>query len=362
MIVALALWMNPAFAEDPAAPPVDAEGSAEEPEKPSPPAGSLALNDEERVALTELLGPVVAMRGEERRDGLLALLGSEDLSAGQKAAVSRALGEAWNDDAANGALMSAAMRDKAPPPKDEEPAEAAAPTGFQLTPEKLANVREYQRRRVVVRQETEIRGGGTSVVSSPWANPYSITPSQVVQDPIYTVQGWGIYQGSRRLSVPDYLGVIGSDQMKHYLEDDILRLQRTSKALYAFGGVGVAATVVGVIGMNTAQQQQDSDLWLIFFATAGGGVATMLTGFIGGSIPSAKATRIEQEPEYTFTPEQVREGVDGYNDGLRQELDLTPDEVLLIEAAGAGANVQPYVLPTATPSGLGLSLGVGGSF
>ena len=88
----------------------------------------------------------------------------------------------------------------------------------------------------------------------------------------------------------------------------------------------------------------------------------MLTGFVGGSIPASKATRVEQDPEYTFTPEQVREGIDGYNDELRQELELSPEEVLLIEAAGSGANVQPYVVPTATPGGLGLSLGVGGSF
>lgn len=355
MILAVALSLGTAEAEEPTSPPPAEEA------RPEPATPPLSLSDAERVALGERLAPVAELQGEERRDALLALLDDEALSPAQKAAVSRALGEAWNDEASHGTVMAAAMRDKAPP-AEAETEEEPEQVGVHLTPEKLANVREYQRRRLVVRQETEIRGGGTSVVSSPWANPYSITPTQVVQDPIYTVQGWGIYQGSRRLSVPDYLGVIGSHQMQQYLEDDILRLQRTSKALYAFGGMGVAATVVGVIGMNAARQQNDSDLWLIFFATAGGGVATMLTGFIGGSIPASKATRIEQEPEYTFTPEQVREGIDGYNDGLRQELDLSPDEVLLIEAAGAGANIQPYVMPSATPGGLGLSVGVGGSF
>jgi len=347
MTLALSLLLGAAQAEDDApAPPVQEEAP-------------LVLDDAQRLELAERLDALSELTGEARRDALLEMLGDDALAPAQKAAVSRALGEAWDDDATHGSLVAAAMRET---PKPLPVVESEEPEGVRLTPEKLANVREYQRRRIVVRQETEIRGGGTSVVSSPWANPYTITPSQVVQDPVYTVQGWGIYQGSRRLSVPEYLNVIGSTQMQQYIEDDILRLERTSKALYAFGGVGVAATVVGVVGMNAARQQNDSDLWLIFFATAGGGVATMLTGFIGGSIPASKATRIEQEPEYTFTPEQVREGTDGYNDGLRQELDLTVDEVLLIEAAGAGANVRPYVVPSASPSGLGISLGVGGSF
>ncbi|HJN74170.1 MAG TPA: hypothetical protein QGF58_09585 [Myxococcota bacterium] len=352
MILALAMLLGTARAEEPA-PPAPAETSS----SPQPTAATLSLGDEEREGLREALGAVSELRGEQRRDALLQLLDDESLSPAQKAAVSRALGAAWDDEAPFSSVMAAAMRDKRSKGDKER-----APSVVQLTPEKLTNVREYQRRRIMIRQETEIRGGGTSVVSSPWANPYSVTPSQVVQDPIYTVQGWGIYQGSRRLSVPEYLGVIDSAQMQQYLEDDILRLNRTSKALYAFGGLGVAATVVGVIGMNAARQQNDSDLWLIFFATAGGGVATMLTGFVGGSIPASKATRVEQDPEYTFTPEQVREGIDGYNDELRQELELSPEEVLLIEAAGSGANVQPYVVPTATPGGLGLSLGVGGSF
>ena len=111
-------------------------------------------------------------------------------------------------------------------------------------------------------------------------------------------------------------------------------------------------------GMNPSQGSEEQRL--IFFAAAGGGVVAMLTGFIGGSIPAAKATQIETDPEYTFTPMQVQDGMDTYNEQLRAELNLSSEEVLLIEAAGAGAQVQPYIVPSS--SGLGLQLGVGGSF
>lgn len=353
LLVALALAQDP---ETPVEPVETVEAAPEvTPEAPQPaPEGALLLTDQDRVALTAILVPIGELTGEERRDALMAPLADPEVPPAIKAALARSLGQAFDDDASHVQIVSAAMRDKLP---DKPKKKKAEPTGPTLTAEKLGSVREYQRQRLVVRQETELRGGGTSVVSSPWANPYSMTPSQVVQDPIYAVQGWGIYQGSRRLTVPEYLGVIGSDQMKEFLEQDIVRLNATSKGLYAFGGLGVAATVVGIVGMNNSQTPEQR---LIFFAAAGGGVVAMLTGFIGGSVPAAKATQIESDPEYTFTPEQVQEGVDTYNEQLRSGLELSSEEVLLIEAAGAGAQVQPYIVPSS--SGLGLQLGVGGSF
>lgn len=355
------LLLGLALAQDPAAPeptpsPAPAPPAAEV--EAAPPAGALLLTDEDRIALTSILIPMKDLRGEERRDALLVPLSDPEVSPPVKAALARALGQAFDDDVPHNRLVASAMRDREP---DKPKAKDAEPTKPQvaLTSEKLGSVRAYQRQRLVVRQETELRGGGQSVVSSPWANPYSMTQSQVVQDPIYAVQGWGIYQGSRRLTVPEYLGVIGSDEMKAFLDQDIVRLQATSKGLYAFGGLGVAATVVGIVGMNNSQTAEQR---LIFFTAAGGGVVAMLTGFIGGSVPAAKATQIKNDPEYTFTPEQVQDGVDTYNEGLRSDLGLTSEEVLLIEAAGAGAQVQPYIVPSGGRGGPGLQLGVGGSF
>ena len=341
-----------ALAQDPEAAEPASTPAAEPAEAPD---GALLLTDEDRVALTAILVPIGQLSGEERRDALMGPMADPEVSPAIKAALARSLGQAFDDEVPHAKIVAAAMRDREPERKPEK--KTVEPPPPVLTAEKLGSVREYQRQRLVVRQETELRGGGTSVVSSPWANPYSMTPSQVVQDPIYAVQGWGIYQGSRRLSVPEYLGVIGSDQMKEFLEQDIVRLQATSKGLYAFGGLGVAATVVGIVGMNNSQTPEQR---LIFFTAAGGGVVAMLTGFIGGSVPAAKANQIKNDPEYTFTPEQVQDGVDTYNEQLRADLDLSSEEVLLIEAAGAGAQVQPYIVPSS--NGLGLQLGVGGSF
>jgi hypothetical protein len=350
LALSLGAW---AQGEPPLAAPA-VETSAEDPfEDPKPAKAGLELGDAERIALGELLAPLRDLRGETRRDRLAELM-SQDHPAPVKAGLARALAESYDDEAPHGRIMAAALKAPAKAPTEE------AKRPDQLDSAKLSSIREYQRRRLQIREETELRGGGSSVVSSPYSNPYTLGSSQVVTDPIYTVRSWGIYQGARRLTVPQYLNTIGSYEMQDYLEQDIRKLEATSKALYGLGAAGVLATVVGVVGVRNAR---DADQEIIFLATAAGGVGAMLGGFIGGSIPASKATRIETEPEFTFTPEQVRGDIDEHNDGLRKELDLSVQEVLLIEATSANGDVQPYLVPTGgRNSGLGLQFGVGGSF
>ena len=354
MSLLLALSIS-AYAQDesPTAPPaVEDPFEDPAPEALDPAPKALDLADQDRIALGELLAPLRDLRGETRRERLSELMGQEHPPA-VKAGLARALAESYDDEAPHGRVMAAALKAPSrPSPQLERP--------DQLDAAKLSSIREYQRRRLQLREETELRGGGSSVVSNPYGNPYTLGSSQVVTDPIYTVRGWGIYEGPRRLTVPQYLNTIGSYEMQEYLEQDIRKLEATSKALYGLGAGGVLATVVGVIGMQNAQ---DQDQRVIFLATAAGGVGAMLGGFVGGSIPAGKATRIETEPAYTFTPEQVREDIDEHNEGLRQGLGLSAQEVLFIEATSSNTDVQPYLVPTGDRrSGLGLSIGLGGSF
>jgi hypothetical protein len=148
-------------------------------------------------------------------------------------------------------------------------------------------------------------------------------------DPLDTVQTWGIYQGKRRLTVPEYLEITDQDALAEALELDIQRSKRQSRVLYGIGVGGVVAAGAGVVGQVSTD---DVDRYTLYRTTATLGVVAAIAGFVGGSIPAARAKELEQEAGFRFTPEQVQPRLDAYNEALRLRIGLSAEDVMLLES------------------------------
>jgi hypothetical protein len=297
----------------------------------SPERATGSLTKAERAALEMVLAPCAGLEGADRVAYLEAQVGQSD-SAAVNAAIARALAVAYDVGADHDAVRDAALDQPDP-----------------MTEDILAATRAYDAQRFEIREETELRGGGSTLAGGSWGSPMGST---VVTNPVYTVRGWGIYQGHTRLTVPEYLDRTGQVDLALALNADIERSRWQARALYGAGGVGLAATLVGLIG---AQTTNDPTEFLWYRRASAAGSITAIAGFIGGSVPSARAQRLETDPSYRFTPDQVQPHLDRANESLRQELDLSPHHVLQIERA----SLRPWFAPG---PGNQVAMGVHGRF
>jgi len=200
-----------------------------------------------------------------------------------------------------------------------------------MTPEHLAALRRYSAERLMIRSETEVRSGGiTSTGFSHhhrgmgWHHSETFTAL-----PPVTTRGWGVYRGPVRLDVPSTLEACGDLERKRALDAEIHRARRASKVWLGTAMVGGAGLVTGVALMNLAE---DEESWRVGSNVALGGITVSLTGLLGASFPSAKASRLTRSPAAVLGLPEAQRLVDGHNERLRTSLNLTPEEVWQIES------------------------------
>ena len=304
------------FAQDPHPGPASAE-------RPPP---ALTQAKQDRAELEGILAGAAVLSGPERVQYFQALLGTSS-SAQVNAGLARALAASYALEASHEVVRDAALEVQRPAPLavvDPEVQQA-------LAAERLEKMRAYKAQRLMVREETEIRGGGmspqiTAGVGGGWGSPMG-TP--MANDPLYLVQSWGIYQGKRRLTVPEYLDLTGQDALAEALDMDIQRSRRQSRVLYGIGVVGVVAAGAGVVGQLSAT---DAERYGLYRTTATLGVVAAIGGFVGGSIPAARAKELELEAGFRLTPEQVQPRLDAYNEALRLRIGLSAEDAMLLES------------------------------
>lgn len=304
------------FAQDPDPGPASVE-------RP-PPALSQAQQD--RAELEGILAGAAVLSGAERVDYFQSRVGSASTPE-VNAGLARALAASYALDASHEVVRDAALQVQRP---------AAAPVvdpavQQALAVERLEKMRAYKAQRLIVREEMEIRGGGTSPqitggIGGGWGSPMGVP---MTNDPLYTVQTWGIYQGKRRLTVPEYLELTDQDELAEALELDIQRSKRQSRVLYGIGVTGVVAAGAGVVGQVSTD---DVERYGLYRTTATLGVVAAIGGFVGGSIPAARAKELEQEAGFRLTPEQVQPRLDAYNEALRLRIGLSAEDVMLLES------------------------------
>jgi hypothetical protein len=215
-----------------------------------------------------------------------------------------------------------------------EPVVSAAPGPTAVSPappltvERLQTLRRYKAQRLVVREETEVHGGGTAIG---FASPYSrmgVGSSVMLTDPIYTVRTWGVWQGHERLSTPTFLALAGEKGRAEEVSRGIERYDRRSKLWFTVAGVGAGVLVGGLVRSSTADQPEEMLAGNLALTT---GVTIGLSGLVIGSFPASKAHRLQTSPASLIKPEEARELAERHNDALREELGVTAQEAWLIE-------------------------------
>jgi len=217
-------------------------------------------------------------------------------------------------------------------PNTEEPVEKLPPAPAslgQLTADRLMALRTYKSQRLQVRAETEYRGSSVATFTSmSYGHPHGLGTGVVVTDNISTFRTWGVYRGPQRLSTPDFLHLAQATERRDALVADIRRLKKKSHAWYLTAGVGVAGVVAGLVGMASANDVRTYQTYNIVSLSG-----TMLTigGLFGASFPAAKANRLYKYPGASMSSDEANDLAHGANEGLRQELEIAPNEAWLLD-------------------------------
>ena len=198
------------------------------------------------------------------------------------------------------------------------------------TPAELQAAMNFKSQHLEIRQVTSWRGSGSTVVTSgyygygggPRGGPsMGVGVSSASPQSFVPEHAWTVFQGPMRLSVPDYLTLVGDDRADEWRRR--IRSSRTTGALFTAVGVGgVAAVVAGIIGSANADTHQEREDWNTVALAGTGG---MLVGFtIGGAAQNNAAKLSTSFDRLGWEPTQAQ--VDAYNEQLRTQLGLSPEQ------------------------------------
>lgn len=190
-----------------------------------------------------------------------------------------------------------------------------------LSREDLDALLRFRAEHLEVRPTSEVEGGAAYVDPAwgphtyGWGAPVATLPT--------VEREWTVYQGPRRLAVPEYLQEVG-------LETDAERLQRRIRGGRGAGGFFGTVAALGFIGgvggvaMSFADDERNRQEW------TAAGVASFGGGLLSAVIASAarhRADTLEADYSKSMDLQQVQVDVRRHNDELRQDLGLTPDQV-----------------------------------
>ena len=223
-------------------------------------------------------------------------------------------------------MISLMLALSAPAMADEPPLAIPAPVRRGTSPQELQAIRKYRSELLSVRNITEYWSSGYYVNNTYGWAPYG--GMSVGYAPMSRSDDWVVFRGPARIDVPTYLDTIGHTDDHARMVQRIRRNRRVSHAFYALGGAGLAASIVGLVQMDVANNRRAYDAG-VYVSTAG--MAGLLTGFIVGSFPASRARALRDYPSTSMPRESVQQDVDAYNERLRVELGLTPDQALRAE-------------------------------
>jgi hypothetical protein len=202
----------------------------------------------------------------------------------------------------------------------------AEPAPAPLTAEGAESIRIYRSDHLHIRPVAEV----LQAAYTTWYEPgWGWTTEMSVQRPrVWGPDSWLVYQGRQGLTVPSYLERVGDQTAASALQDRIRKSRRAATAWYVLAGAGGAASLVGVFGMDGANNRKQ---YLTWSAVSTSGIAVGVVGLIAGSGPSSRARRYELDPSMTLdqSTEEVR--IRTHNEALRTELELTPAQALEVE-------------------------------
>ena len=198
------------------------------------------------------------------------------------------------------------------------------------TPEELQAAVNFRSQHLEIRQVTSWRGSGSTVVTSGYygyggphrgGSSMGVGVSTASPQTLVPEHAWTVFQGPMRLSVPDYLTLVGDERADDYRRR--IRNNRTTGTVFtAVGVAGVGAVVAGIIGSANADTPRERDDWNTVALAGTGGI---LVGFTIGGAAQSTANRLQTDyGKLGWEPTQAQ--VDAYNEQLRSQLGLSTEQ------------------------------------
>lgn len=206
-------------------------------------------------------------------------------------------------------------------PAGKEPTHSVS---AQVSDSDFKAIQQFRSEHLEIRTITNWRGGGATVVHHGWWGPRygpHVGIGTVYRQPVVAEHTYAVFQGPTRLNVPQYLDVVGDPR-----EDDWRRRidnnRRWSAGFTGLGVMGGVATIVGVIGGSMNRDFDRRDDWDLVTLS---GIGGLVIGFGGASATSSRAFTLQTN--YNLLGwDNTRNQVDDYNDALRQDLGISPQQ------------------------------------
>jgi hypothetical protein len=195
-------------------------------------------------------------------------------------------------------------------------------------------LRDYRARYLSLRPRSEIVVGTnwTYGMGGTWSSYGGAGFGGYVSSPMPYVEqndSMAVFQGTRRLDMPSTFVALGDPEGAAKLNRRIRSNKNGATFLYAIGFAGIASSIGGLLAADQAETYEERQKW-VYVSWAG--VGATVFGFVGGSLPSARAHRLQTDPTATFTLPELQERIDRSNDALAAELGLSPMQAVGLEA------------------------------
>jgi hypothetical protein len=217
------------------------------------------------------------------------------------------------------------------PPPPEEALPAAVPAAGSGSEAHFAALLSFRQRHLDLRGFARWEGGDAVVLHSGWGwgwgGPWwhgGFGTSYVIPTARERVDDWAVFRGTTRLTIPAYLDAVGDEGGSRALQGSIARAERSSRALYAVGGAGLAATVIGFFGAASARDIDTFHAWNVV-STAG--LVAGISGVVVGRGQSGRAQRLGHDFSGTLDVQETQTRIDAYNEQLRLDLGLSQGDV-----------------------------------
>lgn len=197
-----------------------------------------------------------------------------------------------------------------------------------LTRAELDSVLTFRQDHLQIREIHTVVPGTMTFVRSGWGwgpRPwlgYGWGTTDVITTPPEVLHSWTVYQGPQSLNVPDFLRAIGKEDEANALISKVDSAHATSATFRGIGAVGLAAAIAGTVGTFVAPPDQQ----LAFAGVGLGGLGTAAIGFAIGGGEAERARRLAHDFPKTQDLPTVEGEVRDYNEQLRTDLGLTPEQ------------------------------------
>lgn len=194
-------------------------------------------------------------------------------------------------------------------------------------------MRDYRGRYLSLRQMSEIAvgttmtygwyGGWGTAGHAGWGGWVAVPQPWLAQRDVLAV-----YEGPRRIDMPATHRTLGDPAGAEKLESKMRSNRTAAGFLYTIGVAGMVASIGGLIAAENADTWEEANEWT---TVSWIGVGATVFGFVGGSIPSAQARRLQADPSASFDLDELQARINSRNDALAAELGLPPELAVGLE-------------------------------